>query len=88
MRAQGRLGDIGERDALSRAIQSVTLADAIKRYQDAPPFLRKAELHKTSNRGADEAGVANFAKREANGLCKKLIVDLNSTDFQEYTNDG
>jgi integrase len=93
MRGQGRLGDIGERDALSRAIQAVTLGTAIAKYQDAPVFVRKALAHKTNKRGSDEAGMlATFAKREANGLCKKLIVDLNSLDLQDYVerrlNDG
>lgn len=85
MRGQGRLGDIGEKDALSRAIQRVTLGEALANYQATQGFLRKAELHKTSNKGSDEAGMlAAFAKRETNGLCKKLVVELNSTDFQDY----
>ena len=89
MRGQGRLGDIGERDALSRAIQSVTLGEAIARYRDTPGFQRKASLHKASSRGSDEAGMlAAFATREANGLCKKLVVDLNSMDFQTTSIEG
>jgi integrase len=85
MRGQGRLGDIGERDALSRAIQNVTLGEALARYQETPQFKRRALLHKANGKGSDEAGmIAAFAKKEATGLCTKLVVDLNSTDFQEH----
>ena len=78
-RGQGRLGDIGERDALSREIQTVTLGQALERHQKTPQFVRKAELRKANKKGSDEARmISRFAEQEASGLCTKLVVDLNS----------
>ena len=67
MRAQGRLGDIGERDALSKAIHKVTLGDTINRYLLTPGVQRKASQRKQTKRGSDPGRNAGKVRRKRRG---------------------
>ena len=68
--SQVRLGESGEKLERRRILQSITLGDLIRRYRNSPRFFLKRS-------STNEAIILDeFARAEANGLCKKSLADL------------